>query len=459
MTDRGRFTCILFQTAQKTYPALGPKALARRSFSFYSIYMNNTLYRASVILAFIFVSSALYAQKGKIAGRAVSAATQKQVLTAAQRASLRPAFPGVKPALYSTALSPSAQAVCAAAPVYTPQDNAYFDNLGITMDLGLEKKILNYAFSIEQERADARRLVNLLHSYQTLNLNTLQEDALLDKISETIVNHSLQEYLLNSMASKNYMQMIRELANYYSLSVKFMTSYELRFIAAQDVREVFAQTALSYMKDHPHKMNVKLREIMKSPAVNDEIKSALRGFVAVNRILPQHETRLLTVLREAYKQHAAGVAAARSHENISKTVAMYHDTLKELRQFVKRYNRSPRWNAPLKERRLYNRLLMLITHNQANHFKLAAPYIAQIQKLLEQYPHIRMTAPQTQHNLRAFALKYNRLPRLITEIPAGETAAPQELELFESMIYWQMNDKSFAQEFTRLKELLPKRSK
>lgn len=421
--------------------------------------MNNTLYRTSVLLALLLITAPAYAQKGKLVKQAVSAATQKQVVSAAERSALLPAAAIAAPDLYSVALAPAVRTMSAPAPASAAKETAYFEDLGVAMNLGLEKKILNYAFAIERERADARRLVNLLHSYQTLNLNTIQEDVLLEKISGTVVNHSLQEYLLDSMASKNYMQMIRDLANYYSLSVKFMTSYELRFIAAQDVREVFAQTALNYMKDHPHKMNVKLREIMKSPAVSDEIKSVLRGFVAVNQILPQHETRLLTVLREAHKQHAAGVNAARSHENIAKTVSLYQNTLKELQQFIKRYNRSPRWNAPLKERRLYNRLLMLITHNQANHFKLAAPYIKQIQQLLEQYPHIRMSARQTMHDLRKFIVKHNRFPRPITEIPTEENAAPQELELYESATYWRMNDRAFALEFSRLAMLLPKQTK
>lgn len=424
--------------------------------------MNNTLHRTSILFALIFLASAAYAQKGKTVGRAVLAATQKQALLPAELAKLRPLAASVQPGLYSVALKPSDKLTAARAALaplpsnYASNEAAYFHDLGITMNLGLEKKILNYAFSIEQERAGARQLVNMLHGYQTLNLDGLQENALLDKINGTVVNHSLQNYLLNSMVSKNYMQMIRDLANYYSLSLKFMTSYELRFIAAQDVREVFAQTALNYMKDHPHKMNVKLREIMKSPAVSDEIKAALRGFVAVNRILPQHETRLLTVLREAHKQHAAGLSAARSHEHILRTVQMYQNTLKELKQFIKRYNRSPRWNAPLKERRLYNRLLMLITHNQANHFKQVAPYVAEIQKLLEQYPHIRVSAPETMNRLRAFTAKYNRFPRLITQIPEGEPASPSELELYENTLYWQMNNAAFAQEAAALKKRFPK---
>ena len=191
---------------------------------------------------------------------------------------------------------------------------------------------------------------------------------------------------------------------------------------------------------------------MKSPAVSDEVKSTLRGFIALDKILPQHESAFLTVLREAHRQHTAGLAAARSEENVAETVKIYKDTLAELKDFIKRYNRSPRWNAPVKERRMYNKLLLLITHNQANHFKQVESYIDQIEQLLTEYPRIRLNAEQTITQLRLFVAKNHRLPRAITEAPEG-SIPEKELELYESVFYWEGIDENFSKELALIRRI------
>ncbi len=424
-------------------------ALARARFSFYSIDMKR-LTSLFTLFACIFLSANVYAQnKGKLALQLLKPTVPENAVKAAKQAfdaRTSAILSAVNQAVPLPKISPKKKAPIAKSKAAT---EAYLKEVTTIMDLPVEKEALNYAYAMELERSQARRLAATLKNYQTLNLSSVQEDELLDKISGVVVNHNLQKYLLNSMINKNYMQFMRDLANYYSLSVKFMTSYELRFIASQDVREVFAQTALDYMKAHPHKLNLKLREIMKSSWVSENIKSTLRGFIALNQILPQHESGFLTVLREAHKQYTAGLAAARSQESVTATVEIYKKTAKELEEFVKRYNRAPRWNAPLAERRLYNKLLLLITHNQANHFKLVAPYILQIRQLLTQNPHVRLSAVETLTQLQVFYKKYNRLPRAFNAAP-GTRILEAELNLRESMTYWEMHDKTFTQKLQKL---------
>lgn len=412
---------------------------------------------ACLCCIFLLASTPSCAQKGKTAKQLVSAATQKQLLAPAAESTLAKKL----------TIPPSAAAAGAAtalAPAKTPRNapfsaladqQLYIQQITTIMDYSVHKKVLNYSFALEQERANARRLVSTLQSYRTLNLNDVQENALLEKMSGFLVNNSLQKYLLQSMVDKNYMQFLRDLSNYYSLSVQFMTSYELRFIAAQDTREIFAQTALDYMKAHPHKLNLKLREIMKSPFVDAELKASLRSFIALKQILPQHESSFLILLREAYKQHSNGLAFARAQEEVSSTVAIYRSSAKELESFTKRYNRLPRWNAPLPERRLYNKLLLLIMHNQANHFKQVAPYIQHINQLLSQFPTVRFSAQETLLRLQKFIASNRRLPRAFTDIEDGSKIPAAELELCESISYWEMKDKAFAKELHKLQKTLP----
>ena len=424
--------------------------------SFYSISMKTFLTTFITLLCTPFFVAAGYAQTGKMLKQAAKAATQKPAVSVNQVSA-----PISHAAQNSTALLNAVQAavplgnkpdIPSVAPIRLSDEQKYQQEVAAIMNFSLDKKLLNYAYDLEKERSSARRLAMALQKYQTLNLTKDQTDNLVRKMDGFLVNNSLRNYLKNSVTNKNYKQFMRDLSNYYSLSVKFLGSYELRFIANQDAREIFAQTALDYMQMHPHKMNLKLREIMKSPAVSDEVKSTLRGFIALDKILPQHESAFLTVLREAHRQHTAGLAAARSEENVAETVKIYKDTLAELKDFIKRYNRSPRWNAPVKERRMYNKLLLLITHNQANHFKQVESYIDQIEQLLTEYPRIRLNAEQTITQLRLFVAKNHRLPRAITEAPEG-SIPEKELELYESVFYWEGIDENFSKELALIRRI------
>ena len=160
--------------------------------------MKHILFSISVLLCcFSWMTPYCYAQKGKIVKRILSAASEKQIPAAA--------------ASLSGKLPASAASVAVAHAVkplpktsFSSEDKRYLQDVGTMMTLSLNKKILNYSFALEQERANARRLVATLQNYQTLNLNDLQENALLEKMSGFLVNNSLQNYLLDSMVNKNY---------------------------------------------------------------------------------------------------------------------------------------------------------------------------------------------------------------------------------------------------------------
>ncbi len=317
-------------------------------------------------------------------------------------------------------------------------------NMGYIMPSSISKSFLNGIEPFARERAAANELYAEMEKNQTLNLTPGQFAALNNRIIRDIVNKSLKKYLTGSLTEKSYQQFMRDLANYYSLSVKYLTSYELRLINPDDAEEIFCQTALEYMKDHPHKINLKLREIMKSPFVTQEVKVILNHFIAQKEILPQHENALLTVLRKAYQEHSNGMAAALSSQEITATVQTYRSILEDLQRFVQQHNRSPRWNAPKEEQKLYNALLIMIHANAVNHFQAVNPYIEQIQQLLKAYPRIHLSKAETLEKLEDFYMINNRLPRVITEVPEGTVIPEAELELYESMLHWMSEDSSFT---------------
>ena len=427
--------------------------------------------RILALICCLCLSTVSFAQGGKIVKQTLQAATKD----AAAQAGKKVLSSGVETAAKSAVTKAAGQALTAgahnvlqnvpqtAASVNTPantfikqpykpafDEQKFLQKIGTAMDFTKTKKVLNYSTLLEEERAQARRLANLLKNYQTLNLDEIRENELWDGLDSLVVNQSLHRFLSKSIENRNYIQFLRDLSNYYSLSLEFMSSYELRFIASQDVREVFARTALEYMKAHPHKLNLKLREIMKSPYVDENVKSTLRSFIALEQIMPQHESGFLTVLRAAHKQHTAGLSAARSQQDIVTTVEAYKELAAELEEFTTQYHRSPRWNAQLPERRLYNRLLMMIAYNQANQFKQVLPYIDQIITLLGKYPSIGLTAHETLEKVRAFTQANGHLPRQMSEIKDGEVVSDEELHLYESMVYWSTVNKDFAKQIVAL---------
>ena len=179
------------------------------------------------------------------------------------------------------------------------------------------------------------------------------------------------------------------------------------------------------------------------------------GFVAMDEILPQYENSFLTFLRTAHKQHTAGLTSARTAEDITITVGVYQELLAELEQFTSTFHRSPRWNSNEDERRLYNKVLMLITYNQVNQFKQVLPYISQIKNLLNKYPSIGLTTYETLEKLRTFIEETGHFPRQISEAKPGEVIPEEELHLYECMVYWSTVNKNFATKITELHIIAP----
>ena len=93
-------------------------------------------------------------------------------------------------------------------------------NMGYIMPSSISKSFLNGIEPFARERAAANELYTEMEKNQTLNLTPGQFAALNNRIIRDIVNKSLKKYLTGSLTEKSYQQFMRDLANYYSLSVK-----------------------------------------------------------------------------------------------------------------------------------------------------------------------------------------------------------------------------------------------
>lgn len=313
------------------------------------------------------------------------------------------------------------------------------------------KKVLNYKTTYDIERNLAKKVLGT-----SQNLNLLSDpnasDLLLSEIV-TIRNASLQNFLFNSLAEKDYELFLQDLSDYYSIPVEFVTTLELRFISPKNPEVVFANSVVNYMTRHPHKMNLKLREIMKNPLLDGE----LLGDRPLKEVLHEYISRPLTVerqaefsvfLKEAYKKHTKSLTLARKEAEA--TVAIYQDLLLRLQDFVARHGRVPAWShGDEQERRLYNRLSVIMEHSTFNNFANVLPYKQQIQAILDTYPKKYISLDETTERLIAYVEQHGKVPTF----PKDENQLTYAEGLFlESVYYWYTNSNDFRSFFCYLKD-------
>lgn len=299
------------------------------------------------------------------------------------------------------------------------------------------KKILNRNTQFEMERRAAYSLLKQTRSIHSVN--NAVESKLLDNFSQVVVNRSLQDYLLNAMADGNYEQVRRDLANYYSLSSDFLTAGELRLILPNNGKELFAATALAYMKDHPHKMNLKLRAVMKNPNVEAGTKAALQYFISAPSVPAEQEEEFLNALREGYTQYENAILEAYKDKNVINTIDAYRQTLLQLEAFIDQSGHAPGWYGDHAERVLHNRLSVLM-QNPINHFSDVQPYISEIRALLNKYPITYLPKEQTFDAMMTFVQQHGVLP---AEWYSTHEYDPEVRKLVESISYWHANDNDF----------------
>ena len=313
------------------------------------------------------------------------------------------------------------------------------------------KTVLNYKTTYDIERNLAKKVLGTSQKLDLLSDPNASELLLSEII--TIRNASLQNFLFNSLAEKDYELFLQDLSDYYSIPVEFVTTLELRFISPKNPEEVFANSVVNYMTRHPHKMNLKLREIMKNPLLDGE----LLGDRPLKEVLHEYISRPLTVqrqeefsvfLKEAYKKHTKSLTLARKEAEA--TVAIYKDLLIRLQDFVARHGRVPAWSrGEEQERRLYNRLSIIMNHSTFNNFSAVLPYKQQIQAILEAYPKKYISLDETTDRLIAYVEQHGKMPKY----PQDETQLTYAEDLFlESVYYWYTNNSDFRSFFCYLQD-------
>lgn len=325
-------------------------------------------------------------------------------------------------------------------------------NFDIATQPSVAKKMLNLNTQYYKERMSAASLLTEINEQMQANLlltnaageqlplPAAQQLKLATRIETVAQNKSLKNFLNEDLFDGDYALAMRDLADYYSLSTEFIETAELRFVQPSNTREVFVHTTLDYIKRHPHKVTLKLREILKNPYINKNLTDLIKVYVNSPFIDAAHEIRFTSLLRAAYDQHMEVLADTRNSAEITEVVELYKDLLQRLRGFIAQNNRAPRWNGLTAERDLYNDILILMNDNRFNHFQDVTPTIESIQDLLKAYPEEFFSQEETLALLEGFFERNGFAPRTAQQ---AADVTEEELQLNFSITHWLQNDSHF----------------
>ena len=387
----------------------------------------------TILILLLTISPLLVHAQGQLVKGAAKAATAKGVSKAVTGVPAGAGFRVVNGTFINTNLRPLTAATEG-------------EILATVMSNSPTKTLLNRQHTYDLERYTAKAILGKAQQLQPrLDLGDLAaREALLTEII-AVRNDALHDFLSQSIKTQNYEQFLMDLADYYSVPVEFISSTELRFIASKNPAETFAQSAANYMVRHPHKINLKFREIMKNPFLEASLKDLLRGYIAARSLTPVQQHQLLELLKEAYTQHTKSIVQA--EHNAQSTVIVYQEMLARLEQFVAQHGRLPAWHSGNpQERLLFNRISVIMEHNQTNFFKDVLPLREKIQTILESYPKKYITLDETTDRLIEYVEKHGTTPSW----PEDETTLTYAEGLFlESVFYWWTKDMNFRSLFEK----------
>ena len=293
----------------------------------------------------------------------------------------------------------------------------------------LEKEVLQIIQQEEQfyapEIAAARELHKLL--VETPTLNEEQEAAMAAAILEKIKNHSLQTYLLKSLANKDTYMLNLDLTEYFSLD------------------KPVGICAFNYTLRHPHQQILMTRRLLNNPLVDETTKVPLQTFLNKAQIKPEEFPAFQQAISDVYTQYQQRLSAAKESDIIQTQINYYKELLTRLDDFVARHGRIPKWNTiNTQEIQLFNEIEWIQFHMKDNQFEPFASYHRTLNSILQKAQPAYLTIEETKELFGQFVKTTHRsYPRSLHDKPKiGEIPFKREEELWDNLAYWRIKDPS-----------------
>ncbi|MBR4682967.1 MAG: hypothetical protein IKP06_06690 [Elusimicrobiaceae bacterium] len=301
-------------------------------------------------------------------------------------------------------------------------------NLATTLRDSPYKELLNSHTHYTQHNAQAWQALKEIHTFAFSPRTEKGSPYLIGKLKAFVKDPYFMQVMEQNLSAQRYETAMRDLSNFYGLSAEFIPQ-NLNFPQATTPEQAFVNTTLDFLDQHPHKVSLQLREVLKNPQVRP-FKKGINTYIHHSSTLtPQDRENFTDMLHEIYRIHVQSLKQAYQSTDVCVTVSFYNKALSELEDFVKAHNRRPRWDGPLEERQLYNQLMIITHENPFNLFAEALFPLQEINRILAQYPSIMLSWESTLERIEAFIQQNGFYPRSYEK--TGGNTTEEELWLLD----------------------------
>lgn len=307
-------------------------------------------------------------------------------------------------------------------------------NLAVTLGNGPHKKLLNSHTSYTQYDFQALQSLREIHSFATDPHMGKGAPYLIHQLKNFVKEPYLMRVMKEDLSHHQYDLAMRDLADFYGLSVEFIprssgyfAGYPWNMTSDEDI---FVFTTIDFLNRHPHKVPLRLREMLKTPEIGSQYKGIINAYLRQPMPFSQEcIPGLISTLREIYGKYDTSLKQAHQSQEVRITRSYYNQVLTDLEDFVAVHHRAPRWDGPMEERHLYNQLTVITHENFFNLFTEALHPLQQIKDILAQYPTVLFSWQSTIERIEAFIQKNGFYPRSYAATNGHTTE--EELQLLD----------------------------
>ncbi len=250
--------------------------------------------------------------------------------------------------------------------------------------------------------------------------------------ADFIVNNSLNRYVQAAVKAEDYEAVRKELTEYYGLR----GSGNHSFIDLP--ADLFVSSAIGYMVRHPHKINLRLREVLKSSMIDAELKANITSFIGKDRLSLEDQQQLEKLLKSAYDQYRTNLFNATQEPEIQQIYQTYTEVVAALTHFTAQMGRFPRIVGNPDEHTLAVKVDLLLKQSHLYQFEPIRSEIKHLQLLRELYPVEILPFDLFVEKFRAYVKETNRTTPVY---PTMENfASPEDNILYDSYEYYQKQD-------------------
>lgn len=246
---------------------------------------------------------------------------------------------------------------------------------------------------------------------------TPQNTAQLQNGVNELNSNTLREYLTASLQTGDMVSFYRDLTDYYVL----------------DGNPV--QAAYNYSLRHPHKPNLWMRRLMRSPLIDKSLQQQAGALLHKDYSTEKERQNLLTTLRYMQSEYEISLRAIYASEGVYSKLAFYRQTTQALADFIAAHGRRPKRNtADEKEFELLRDIGFALEVTTAAQEEPFAGELKKLRDLWDANEPTFWSLDKTLSVLERFLQKTGpRFPRSLKENP---NLPDQEVALYDNLEYW-----------------------